>query len=61
MDPWKNIAASQTKKKYYVKNRGFRTNNHAVATYEQNKKGLSYLYAERNVESDGVHTQPLSL
>ena len=25
-------------------NRGFRTNNHSVATYEQVKKGLSYFY-----------------
>ena len=42
-------------------NRGFRTNNHSVATYEQVKKGLSYFYPERIVETDGVHTQPLKL
>ena len=28
-------------------NRGFRTNNHSVATYEQNTKGLSYFYPKR--------------
>ena len=38
--------------------RGFRTNNHSVATYEQDKKGLSYLYLKPIVESDGIHTQP---
>ena len=42
-------------------NRGFRTNNHSVATYEQVKKGLSYFYPKRIVESDGIHTQPPSL
>ena len=41
------------------KNRGFRTNNHSVATYEQVKKGLSYFYPKRRVETDGIHTQPL--
>ena len=42
-------------------NRGFRTNQHTVATYEQTKKGLSYFYPKRIVESDGIHTQPLLL
>ena len=42
-------------------NRGFRTNNHSVATYEQVKKGLSYFYTKPIVESDGIHTQPPSL
>ena len=42
-------------------NRGFRTNNHSVATKEQVKKGLSYFYPKRKVESDGVHTQALNL
>ena len=42
-------------------NRGFRTNNHSVATYEQVKKGLSYFYPKRMVETDGIHTQPLNL
>ena len=41
--------------------RGFRTNNPSVATYEQVKKGLSYFYPKRIVETDGVHTQPLNL
>ena len=42
-------------------NRGFRTNNHSVVTYEQVKKGLSYCYPTRIVQSDGVHTQPPNL
>ena len=44
-------------------NRGFRTNNHSVATYEQVKKGLSYSYfsPKRIVETDGIHTQRLNL
>ena len=42
-------------------NRGFRTNNHSVATYEQVKKGLSYFYPKRIVETDGIHTQPPNL
>ena len=41
--------------------RGFYTNSHYVATYEQVKKSLSYFYPERKVESDGIHTQPLDL
>ena len=39
-------------------NRGVRTNNHSVATYEQGKKGLSYFHPKRIVESDGSLTQP---
>ena len=42
-------------------NRRFRTNNHSVATYEQFKKGPSYFYPKRIVETDGIHTQPLIL
>ena len=42
-------------------NRGFRTIQHSVATYEQTKKGLSYFYPKRIVEENGVHTKPLHL
>ena len=42
-------------------NRGFRTNDHSVATFEQIKKGLSYIYLKRIVEPDEIHTQPLNL
>ena len=41
-------------------NRGFRTVHHSVGTYEQTKKGLSYLQ-KRIVDADGIHTRPLSL
>ena len=42
-------------------NRGFRTNNHSVATYEQVKKRFSYLYPKRIVKIDGIYTQPPNL
>ena len=42
-------------------NRGFRTVQHGVATYEQTKKGLSYFYPKRIVDADGIHTRPLSV
>ena len=42
-------------------NRGFRTIQHSVATYEQTKKGLSYFYPKRIVEEDGIHTKPSHL
>ena len=42
-------------------NRGLRAMKHSVATYEQTKEGLSYLYKKRLVEEDGIHTKPLVL
>ena len=42
-------------------NRGFRTVHHSVATYEQTKKGLFYLYPKRIVDCDGFHTRPLNI
>ena len=42
-------------------NRGFRTIQHSVATYEQTKKRLSYFYPKRLVEEDGIHIKPLHL
>ena len=42
-------------------NRGFKTSNHLVGTYEQTKKGLSYFYPKREVLNDGIHTKPLNL
>ena len=42
-------------------NRGFRTINHCVATYEQTKRGLSCFYSKRKVLSDGIHNVPLNL
>ena len=40
-------------------NRGFKTVNHRVFTYEQTKRGVSYFYAKRIVDRDGIHTKPL--
>ena len=42
-------------------NRGFRTIQHIVATYEQTKKGLSYFYPKSIVEEVRIHTKPLHL
>ena len=42
-------------------NKGFRKNNHSVATYEQVRKGLSSFYPKRIVKTVGIHTQSLKL
>ena len=42
-------------------NRGLPKNNHSVANYDQVKKGLSYFYTKRIVDSDGIHTQVIIL
>ena len=42
-------------------NRGFKTINHAFATFEPTKKGLSYVYPKEEVECDGKHTNALNL
>ena len=51
--------ALQEKVNVTSNNRGFRTNNHSVATYEQVEKSLSHFYPKRIVESDRIHTQLL--
>ena len=42
-------------------NRGFRTMQHAVATYEQTRKEFAYFYPKRNVQQDGKHTRLLNI
>ena len=42
-------------------NRGFRTIQHSVATYEKTKKGLSHFHPKTIFEEDGLHTKPLYL
>lgn len=42
-------------------NRGFRTVDNMVKTYEQTKKGLAYFYPKRKVSEDGIHTTPLDI
>ena len=49
----KNISITST-------DRGFRTKNHAVATYDPSKKGL-FFCQKTFKESNGNRTQPLSL
>ena len=39
-------------------NRGFRTINHQILTYEQTKKGRSFFYPKRIMDADGIHTTP---
>ena len=36
-------------------NRGLRTVQHGVGTYEQTEKGLSYFYPKKVVEDDGIY------
>ena len=42
-----------------AKNVGFRVYDQRMATYEQNKLGLSAYYDKRYVLADGIHTRPL--
>lgn len=42
-------------------NMGFRVQKNKILTYEQTKKGFTYFYVKRQVQQDGVHTQPLSI
>ena len=41
-------------------NRGFRSIQRSVTTYEQTKKGLSYFCPTKNVQQVGIHTRPLN-
>ena len=42
-------------------NRGFRTVNNTMYTYNQVRDGFSYFYPKRKVLDDGVSTQPLDI
>ena len=42
-----------------VLNKGFRYIEGYMKSYEQSKKGLSYAYHKRIVQSDGITTKPL--
>jgi hypothetical protein len=44
-----------------VLNKGFRSVGGFMKSYEQNKKGLSYAYHKRIVQSNGISTKPLLL
>ena len=48
-------------KKDIVNNTGFRYINGFMKTYEQEKKGLSYVYHKRIVLPDGITTIPLNI
>ena len=40
--------------------RGSRSTQHAVAKYQEIKKGLSYFCPGRQVQQDGIHFHPLN-
>ncbi len=42
-------------------NQGFRYVNGSMNTYEQSKKGLSYIYNKHILLSDGISTNPLNI
>jgi hypothetical protein len=42
-------------------NRGFRVRNNGVCTYEQERRGFSYLYCKRKVAENGIDTSPLKI
>ena len=42
-------------------NKGFRMVSGTMKSYEQDKKGLSYIYCKRIVQSDGINTIPLNI
>ncbi len=44
-----------------VVNQGFRMVNGFMNTYEQRKKGLSYVYNKRILLSDGLSTKPINI
>ncbi len=50
-----------SQKPYCAVNRGIRTVDNKVYTYEQYKTGLSYFYPKRKVLDDGVSTEPLDI
>ena len=41
--------------------RGFKTTNHLLETYEQIKKGISHFYPKREKSYEEIHTKPLNL
>ncbi len=47
------------KKIHFVLNKGFRYIEGYMTSYEQNKRGLSYVYHKRIVCGDGITTKPL--
>ena len=51
----------RTRKPVSGLNKGFRTRNHRIYTYEQMRCGFSYFYCKRRVLDDGVHTVPLDI
>jgi hypothetical protein len=49
------------KEKHLVLNKGFLYVNGYMKSYDQVKKGLSYVYHKRIVQADGITTKPLNI
>ena len=56
---YENVIASSSQ--IATTNKGIRVWNKTVTTYEQTKVGLTCMYIKRQVQNDGVSTQPLCL
>ena len=51
----------QTKESHCSTNTGFRSLEHHMYTYIQNKEAFSYFYCKRKVMDDGIRTLPLDI
>ena len=51
----------ETREDLMLTNRGFRSRDNTIHTYEQTKRALSYFYCKRRVLDDGIHTKPLNI
>jgi len=56
---WQRFKAALNDSIDRAENRGFRMVNNRMATYEQQKLGLSAYYDKRRVYPDGIHTEPI--
>ena len=59
MNLYKEVLNSQSAKS--GTNKGFRSRNNTIYSYEQSRAGLTYFYCKREVLSDGVSTVPLNV
>ena len=51
----------ENKRSVYVTNIGFRSRDNGIKTYQQCKKGFSYLYCKREVLANGIDTKCLDI
>ena len=55
------LKALETQQSGCGQNKSFQVRNGSVFTYEQIRSSISYFYAKRIVQPDGVSTKPLDL